>query len=440
MRVFSKFWLASGVLSAAMCAASPAFAQAPAPQKVEAVKPRAGANPAPARAAGEGAGPFRKMVIRGAMLIDGTGAPPRGPVDIVVENNRIAEILDAGTPGLPMKQGREPRDFDHEIEAAGMWVLPGFIDTHVHGSSADKAPDLGNEIAADSILVLNRPAEESGHVLENAFDGKPGTWFRTKRDQSVKTGAHEFTLALGERRANAANRQRGVARVGAVILLCGGQLLQAALAHQVGARVSHMGQRVGLATQHQRGQRGQPHRRLAAPVHGGEPAVVGGQDAVQRHRGVPGVGRGEVVVHQRVHGGLRGLAAIAAGESQMGGDRRAWQWGKLHRYEWKDARANTVRTATAAGGDQSTLNAAAYAWGQDFNVTRVPGMRLIVDFAQAEPLLAQNGTGQSGNPASPNYLNNIDPWLKAQYQSLPMQPQNFDKVYGTTRLTLIPGK
>ena len=45
-----------------------------------------------------------------------------------------------------------------------------------------------------------------------------------------------------------------------------------------------------------------------------------------------------------------------------------------------------------------------------------------------------------GNPASPNYLNNIDPWLKAQYQSLPMQPQNFDKVYGKTRLTLIPGK
>ena len=134
------------------------------------------------------------------------------------------------------------------------------------------------------------------------------------------------------------------------------------------------------------------------------------------------------------------VAAISAGESQMGGDRRAWQWGKLHRYEWKDVRGQGARAAMAAGGDQSTLNAAAYAWGQDFNVTRVPGMRLIVDFAQAEPLLGQNGTGQSGNPASPNYLNNIDPWLKAQYQSLPMQPQNFDKVYGKTRLTLVPGK
>ncbi len=63
-----------------------------------------------------------------------------------------------------------------------------------------KAPELGNQIAADSLLVLSRPAEEPGHPLENAFDHKPGSWFRTKRDQSLKTGAHEFTLALGERR------------------------------------------------------------------------------------------------------------------------------------------------------------------------------------------------------------------------------------------------
>lgn len=62
------------------------------------------------------------------------------------------------------------------------------------------APELGNAVAADSLLVLNRPAEESGHVLENAFDDNPTTWFRTKRDQALKTGAHEFTLALGERR------------------------------------------------------------------------------------------------------------------------------------------------------------------------------------------------------------------------------------------------
>ncbi|MEO6677948.1 MAG: penicillin acylase family protein [Pseudomonas sp.] len=133
-------------------------------------------------------------------------------------------------------------------------------------------------------------------------------------------------------------------------------------------------------------------------------------------------------------------AAISAGDTQLGGDRRAWQWGKLHRYEWKNASGQIVRGPLAAGGDHSTLNTAAFAWGQDFNTTLAPSMRFIVDFGQAEPLMGQNGTGQSGNPASPNYLDSIDPWLKGQYMSLPMQPQNFDKAYGKARLTLTPGK
>ena len=133
-------------------------------------------------------------------------------------------------------------------------------------------------------------------------------------------------------------------------------------------------------------------------------------------------------------------AAITAGDSQLGGDHKAWQWGKLHRYEWKNANGQTVRGPIAAGGDHTTLNTAAFAWGQDFNTTRAPSMRFIVDFGQSEPLMGQNGTGQSGNPVSPNYLNGIDPWLKGQYIGLPMQPQNFDRVYGKTRLTLTPGK
>ncbi|MGB8923444.1 MAG: penicillin acylase family protein [Pseudomonas sp.] len=133
-------------------------------------------------------------------------------------------------------------------------------------------------------------------------------------------------------------------------------------------------------------------------------------------------------------------AAISAGDSQLGGDRKAWQWGKLHSYTWKNANGQTVRGPLAAGGDHTTLNTAAFAWGQDFNTTRAPSMRFIVDFSQTEPLMGQNGTGQSGNPASPNYLNGIDAWLKGQYIGLPMQPQNFDRVYGKTRLTLTPGK
>jgi acyl-homoserine-lactone acylase len=133
-------------------------------------------------------------------------------------------------------------------------------------------------------------------------------------------------------------------------------------------------------------------------------------------------------------------AAISAGDSQLGGDHKAWQWGKLHSYTWKNSNGQNVRGPLAAGGDHTTLNTAAFAWGQDFTTNRAPSMRFIVDFGQAEPLMGQNGTGQSGNPVSPNYLNGIDAWLKGQYIGLPMQPQNFDRVYGKTRLTLTPGK
>jgi len=133
-------------------------------------------------------------------------------------------------------------------------------------------------------------------------------------------------------------------------------------------------------------------------------------------------------------------AAITVGDSQLGGDHRAWQWGKLHSYAWKNSNGQTVRGPLAAGGDHTTLNGSAFAWGQDFVTTRAPSMRFIVDFGQSEPLMAQNGTGQSGNPLSPNYLNGIDAWLKGQYIGLPMQPQNFDRVYGKARLTLTPGK
>lgn len=96
---------------------------------------------APARKPGEGAGPFRKMVIRNATIIDGTGAPPRGRFDIVVEGNRISSIKQSGWPGLPSAANRAPNDADYEIDATGMYVLPGFTDMHVHLPGADKAPD-----------------------------------------------------------------------------------------------------------------------------------------------------------------------------------------------------------------------------------------------------------------------------------------------------------
>ena len=91
-----------------------------------------GVTPGPDRAPGEGDGPFERMIIRGAMLIDGTGAPGRGPMDIVIEGSRIVEIKNLGAPGLEIDPEDRPQDATYEIDAHGMFVLPGFVDAHAH--------------------------------------------------------------------------------------------------------------------------------------------------------------------------------------------------------------------------------------------------------------------------------------------------------------------
>lgn len=92
------------------------------------------------RRSDEGGGPYTRLVIRGATVIDGTGAPPRGPVDIVVEGDRIAEIRSVGFPRAPINDRARPAGGDREIDGTGMWVLPGLIDMHTHTGGPGKAP------------------------------------------------------------------------------------------------------------------------------------------------------------------------------------------------------------------------------------------------------------------------------------------------------------
>ena len=94
---------------------------------------------APDRAEGEG--PFARLIIRGVNLIDGTGAPPRGPVDIVIEGNRIADIVSVGVPRVPVQADRRPTGATREIDATGWYALPGFVDIHVHTGEVPKAPE-----------------------------------------------------------------------------------------------------------------------------------------------------------------------------------------------------------------------------------------------------------------------------------------------------------
>jgi len=98
-------------------------------------------NPAPDRRADEGEGPFERLIIRSATVIDGTGAPPAGPMDIVIEGNRIVEIASVGVPHVAVNDVNRPQGATKEIDANGAYVLPGFINLHAHVGGAAKSPN-----------------------------------------------------------------------------------------------------------------------------------------------------------------------------------------------------------------------------------------------------------------------------------------------------------
>lgn len=134
---------------------------------------------APERAQGEG--PYPRLILRGATLIDGTGAPPRGPVDIVVENNRIVEIVNVGVPGVPIEEARRPvtGPGGHELDLAGHYVLPGFVDLHGHLS--------GPETPAEYILKL-----WMGHGITTSADPGSGNGIRWMLEHQQRSADNEI--------------------------------------------------------------------------------------------------------------------------------------------------------------------------------------------------------------------------------------------------------
>lgn len=111
-------------------------------------------DPVPKRQHGDG--PYDQLIIRGAYLIDGTGAPATGPVDVVVERDRIVEVRTVGTPGLKIKPEYRPEASQdaaktvREVDAHGKYLMPGFVDSHSHIHS----PDGEQGVSADYIFKL----------------------------------------------------------------------------------------------------------------------------------------------------------------------------------------------------------------------------------------------------------------------------------------------
>lgn len=115
----------------------------------------------------EGEGPFDRLIIRGVNLIDGTGSPMLGPVDIVISGNRISAIQTVGYPGVPVNEARRPQagPNDRVLDATGMYALPGFFDNHAHtgGMAQGTTPEYVYKLwLAHGITSIREPGSFNG--------------------------------------------------------------------------------------------------------------------------------------------------------------------------------------------------------------------------------------------------------------------------------------
>jgi imidazolonepropionase-like amidohydrolase len=106
------------------------------------------------------------VVIEGGTLIDGTGVPAVSGTTILIEDGRIQQIGQQGEVSIPADA--------HVIEAAGKYIIPGLIDSHVHydmpwlhrlylangvttvrdlGTSIERIVTLREEISVGNILA-----------------------------------------------------------------------------------------------------------------------------------------------------------------------------------------------------------------------------------------------------------------------------------------------
>jgi hypothetical protein len=136
---------------------------------------------APNRAEGEYA---NRTIIRGVTLINSTGAPPVGPIDIVIEKNKIAQIKQVGYPGVPIDPKSRPKlnEGDKELDCTGMYLMPGFIDMHGHiGGKQQGTP-------AEYVFKL-----WLGHGITTIRDPSAGNGLEWTLDQKRRSEKNEIT-------------------------------------------------------------------------------------------------------------------------------------------------------------------------------------------------------------------------------------------------------
>ena len=133
---------------------------------------------------------YNRLVVRGATVLSGRGTPgtnrampPEGPVDIVIENGVIVDMI----PMDPVNAAGYGRAFrratgDKVIDATGMYVMPGLVEMHAH------LPPPGNDMGPRGLDYAYRLY--LGHGVTTVRDAGSGAGLKLLADQRRLSAAN----------------------------------------------------------------------------------------------------------------------------------------------------------------------------------------------------------------------------------------------------------
>jgi imidazolonepropionase-like amidohydrolase len=104
--------------------------------------------------------PTRRLWLTGGRLFDGTGAPARNGVSVLVADGRIAQVAAA--------DGNAPEDAD-VVELDGRTLMPGLVDAHAH-------------------VGVSFPTPSAAHGAEPILDGTPAHFLAAELREVLRMG------------------------------------------------------------------------------------------------------------------------------------------------------------------------------------------------------------------------------------------------------------
>lgn len=130
---------------------------------------------------------------------------------------------------------------------------------------------------------------------------------------------------------------------------------------------------------------------------------------------------------------------------RLGPDMNGWRWGVLHRVRFAGPLAAVPELAglftageVAIGGDEQTVCQTMFEPEDGYDAAVVPSWRQIIDTADPDSSVGVHTTGQSGNPASAHWNDQLPLWSGGEYHPLPLTPAAVERLALST-LRLTPG-